>query len=60
MNKVALIDLMEVLERHKIEIWGCGCCGSPSLEIDGQCVNDSENINKETIENLIESMENKQ
>lgn len=60
MNKEALVDLMKVLERHKIEIWGCGCCGSPNLEINGENVSESENITKESIENLIKSMENKQ
>ena len=26
-----LKDLEELTRKHKIVIWGCGCCGSPGL-----------------------------
>ena len=26
-----LLELTALTEKYKIEIWGCGCCGSPAL-----------------------------
>lgn len=26
-----LLELTALTKKHGIEIWGCGCCGSPSL-----------------------------
>lgn len=60
MHKEALEELAKVLGKYNIDIWGCGCCGSPNIDINGESVNDSETINKDTIETLIKSLENKQ
>ena len=30
-----LKELSELSNKYKIEIYGCGCCGSPNLNLEG-------------------------
>jgi hypothetical protein len=34
-DKAVLIELLRWCLEHDVEIWGCGCCGSPEVSIGG-------------------------